>query len=71
MDNAEYYESKTATASDEQGDLTKKPETVTHTRNGHFEQKLLSHRTILVVPHQQTQRLTKRLRQIYWRHRLS
>ena len=61
INNAKYYESNTATASDAQGDLTLDPETVTHTSNGnepvtrtsnrHFEQKLLSNRTIpAVVP---------------------
>ena len=61
INNAKYYESNTATASDAQGDLTLDPETVTHTSNGNepvtrtsnrnFEQKLLSNRTIpAVVP---------------------
>ena len=34
INNAEYYESNTATASDAQGNPTKNPETVTQTRNG-------------------------------------
>ena len=42
INNAEYYELNTATASDAQGDLTSDPETVTHTSNGIFEQKILS-----------------------------
>ena len=31
--DAEYYESNTATASDAQGNITRNPETATHTRN--------------------------------------
>ena len=52
INNAEYYASNSATASDAQGDLTRDPKTVTHTSNrkekvtgtsnGYFEQKLLS-----------------------------
>ena len=59
VNDAKYYESKTVTASDAQGDLTRNLETVTHTSNknktvtntsnGNFEQKLLSNRTIPVV----------------------
>ena len=49
INNAKYYKSHTATASDAQGDITCNPETVTHTRNGNFEQKLLSYRTIPVL----------------------
>ena len=37
INDAKYYESNTATASDEQGDLTSNPETVTHTSNRIFE----------------------------------
>ena len=39
INNAKYYESNTATASDAQGDLTRNPETVTPTINGNFKQK--------------------------------
>ena len=49
VNEAEYYESNTETTSDTQGDLTRNTETVTcasnmnktvtHTRNGNFEQK--------------------------------
>ena len=42
INDAKYYESNTATTSDAQGNLTNNPETITHTRNGNFEQKLLS-----------------------------
>ena len=54
-----YYESNSATTSDEQGDLTRNPdtftctnngnETVTHTSNRYFEQTILGNQTILVV----------------------
>ena len=37
INDAKYYESNTATASDEQGNLTSNPETVTHTSNRIFE----------------------------------
>ena len=57
--NAEYHESNIATTSDTQFDITRNPETVTHTSNGNetftqtssgnFEQKLLSNRTIPVL----------------------
>ena len=60
INDAKYYESNTATASDVQGYLTRNPETFTHTINGNetvihtsnggFEQKLLSNRTIPVLP---------------------
>ena len=40
INNDEYYESQTATASDAQGDLIQNPETVTHTRN---ENKAVTH----------------------------
>ena len=33
INNAKYYESNTATKSDVKGDLTRNPETVTHTSN--------------------------------------
>ena len=49
INDAEYYESNTETANDAQGDLTCNQETVTHTRNVKFEQKLLSYRTIPVL----------------------
>ena len=58
INNAEYYESETATASDTQGDPTCNPKTVIHTSNWrgevmdtsnwNFEQKMLSNRTIPV-----------------------
>ena len=57
--DAKYYESYKANASDTQGDPTSDLETVTHTGNGNekvthasnrnFEQKLLSNQTIPVV----------------------
>ena len=47
---AKYYESNTAAASDAQGNLTHNLETVNHTSNGKFEQKLLSYRTIPIFP---------------------
>ena len=61
INDAEYHESNTATASDAQGDLTHNPKTVTHTSNGKetfsdtsngdCEQKILSNRTLpIVVP---------------------
>ena len=60
INDSKYYESNTATASDSQGDITRNPETVTrtsnrnetvtHIRNGNFEQKSLSNRTIPVLP---------------------
>ena len=59
INDAKYYESNTSTASDAQGDLTCNLETVNHTSNGNetvthtsnviFEQKLLSNRSIPVV----------------------
>ena len=49
IDDAEYYWSITATASDTQGDLTRILDIVTHTRNGNFEKKL-SNQTIPVLP---------------------
>ena len=59
INDAKYYESNTATASDAQGGIVRNPETVahnsngnetvTHTSNVNFEQKLLSNRTIPVV----------------------
>ena len=60
INDAENYESNTATVRDAQGDLTRNPEKITHTINGNetvihtsnggFEQKLLSNRTIPVLP---------------------
>ena len=44
-----YYESNTATASYSQVNLTRNPETVNHTININFEQKLLSYPTIPVL----------------------
>ena len=49
INDAKYYKSNIDTASDTKGNLTRNPETVTHTSNGHFEKELLSNRTILVV----------------------
>ena len=49
INNAIYYESNTATASEAQGDLTRNSEIITHTSNGNFEQKLLSYQTIPVL----------------------
>ena len=59
INNDEYYESDKATVSDSQGDTTRDLNTITHTRNGkekvtdtkdgNFEQKLLSNRTLPVV----------------------
>ena len=61
INDAKYYESDTSTANDSQGDLTRNPETVTHTSNGNetvthtsngnFGQILLSYRTIPFLPH--------------------
>ena len=45
INDAKYYDSNTATASDAQGNLTINPETATHTSSGKFEQKLLSYQT--------------------------
>ena len=41
INDTKFYESNTATASDAQGDLKFNLETVTHTRNGNFEQNYL------------------------------
>ena len=59
INNAEYYESVTGTASDEQGDPTRDPKKVTHTsnskgkvtdtNNGNYEQKLMSNWTLTVI----------------------
>ena len=49
INDAKYYQSKTATESDAQVNLTSDPETVTHTSNGIFEQKILCCRTIPVL----------------------
>ena len=38
INDAEYYESNTVTASDAQDNLTRNTETVIHTRNGNVEQ---------------------------------
>ena len=60
INNAEYHESNTATASDAQGNPKRNPDTVTHninrnktvnhTSHGNFEQKSLSNRTIPFFP---------------------
>ena len=60
INDAKYYESSTATASDTQVDLTRNPETVNHTIHGNetfnhtsnrnFEQKIFSNRTIPIFP---------------------
>ena len=62
INDAEYCESNSATASDAQGDITRNPKTVTHTsngkgevtdtRNGNFEQKLLNNRNPLSLARQ-------------------
>ena len=49
INDAKCYESKTATASNSQGDLTRNTKTVPHTRNGNFEQRVSSYRTIPVL----------------------
>ena len=49
VNDAKYYQSKTATESDAQVNLTSDPETVTHTSNGIFEQIILSCRTIPIL----------------------
>ena len=49
INDPKHYKSDTVTASDAQGDLTRDSETVTHTSNVFFEQKLLSCRTIPVL----------------------
>ena len=50
INNDEYYESKSSTASDAQSDFTLNTETITHTSNRKFEQKVLSYRNIPVLP---------------------
>ena len=50
INDAKYYESDTATASDPQVNLTRIPEKVTHSSNGNYELKLLSNRTIPILP---------------------
>ena len=49
INNAKYYESNTVTVSDTQGDLACNPETINHTSNINFEQKLLSYQTTPVL----------------------
>ena len=59
INDSKYSDSKTATASGSQGDITRNPETVTYTSNsketvtrisnGNYEQKLLSNWTIPAV----------------------
>ena len=55
INEADYYESNTATASDTQGDITSNPYKITHTSNIFLEQELLSYRTIPVLPPQKTE----------------
>ena len=50
IDDAKYYELKTETTSEAQGDLTRNLVIVTHTSNGNFEQTLLNCQTIPVLP---------------------
>ena len=50
INDAKYYGSSTETTSGVQGDLTSNPETVAHTSNGIFKQKILSCQTIPVFP---------------------
>ena len=50
INDAEYYESNTATVSDAQVYFTSNNETISHTSNRICEQKLLSFRTIPVFP---------------------
>ena len=50
INDAKYYESNTAIASDAQGNPTRNEETVTHTNNGNFGLKLLSYWTIPALP---------------------
>ena len=60
INNAKYYKSSTVTATDAQDNLTRNQETVTHTSNENetfihtsnrnFGQKLLSNRTIPIMP---------------------
>ena len=50
INDTKYYDSSTVPASDSQGGLTSDPETVTHTSNRVFEQKILIFRTISVLP---------------------
>ena len=42
INDNKYYASNSVTASDAQGDLTRDPNTFTHTSNSNFEQTLLS-----------------------------
>ena len=50
INNAKHYEPSTATANEAQGNITQNLETVTHTSNINFEQKLLIYWTIPVLP---------------------
>ena len=50
INDAEYYESKTATASDSQGNIKRNPETASRNSNIKPKQRLLSYRTIPVLP---------------------
>ena len=71
INNAEYYESDTATTSDSQGDPTHDPKTFTHTRNrkgrvtdtinGTSKQKSLCNRTLHVVVLTMNLRINQRI----------
>ena len=61
INDAKYYESNTATASDPQEYLTRNLETVTHTSNRNFEQNILIYQIILSCLHQKTPGFTKGL----------
>ena len=68
INNAEHYESNTEITSASQGNLTRNPETVTHTINGNDKQKILSYSTIpfllLSCSFRKTRGLTKRLQRL-------
>ena len=61
INDFEYYESNIVNASDAQGDLTRNPETFTHTSNVNFGQKLLSNRIIPVVVPTMNVRINQRI----------
>ena len=71
INNAKYYASKSATASDLQDNLTHYSktvtitrdgnDTVTHTRNRNFEHKLLSNQTLPVVVLKMNPRIDNRI----------
>ena len=50
INDSNEYESNTLITSYAQGHTKRNPETVTHTSNGDFEQKILSYWTIPVLP---------------------